>query len=194
MAAITHAKENIGFLDGPVPQETIRRPADMAGTSPARRDYFAFSIAILFVFSLSIIYFIISGHEELTAWMRGFIGFSLFIFGFFKVTDINGFIASFRHDDPIAKKYPDYAKLNPFLEIGIGLGLLFEFLTPLMYASAFILCLAGGLGIVKKIQAGGEITQGPLLGSRIQIPLRTASLATNALVVGMTLFSLIALI
>jgi len=184
MAAITHSKENIRILDG------YYKPATASAVKPARKDYALFSFVILFVLAISIIYSVVAGEEGIGEWAKSFMGISLIAFGFLKASNLYGFIGSFKTYDLLAKQYPNYAKIYPFLEIALGLILLFDIFTPLTSLIALALSAVGAVGIITEIQAGTQFsTQNA--HDRIKLPHSTVSLTENILIAALAILYIV---
>ncbi len=113
-------------------------------------------------------------------WMRFFMGTFFVVFAGFKFLDLPGFVMSFIGYDVIAKRSMLYAKVYPFLELGLGLVYLFgqswaDYITlPLM--------IIGSIGVGKELLRGSKI-KCACLGTYIKLPLTKVSL-TEDLIMG----------
>lgn len=58
--------------------------------------------------------------------VEGFMGCFMILFGSIKLKDLQGFVDRFAKYDLIAKWQPAYGQLFPFIEIGLGLLMLFK--------------------------------------------------------------------
>ncbi len=123
------------------------------------------------------------------AMMENFMGGFFVIFSFFKLLDLKGFADGYRTYDLVAERYPDYARLYPFLEL--MLGLLYLFISHSKFVAVLTVLLMGvsSIGVVKAMFERREI-QCACLGTIFKLPLTSVTLAEDLLMLGMALLML----
>ena len=62
-----------------------------------------------------------SGLDRWMTWMAHFMGAFFLTFAFFKLLDIRGFASSYQAYDILARKWPAYGLIYPFLELALGM-------------------------------------------------------------------------
>ncbi len=86
---------------------------------------------------LLLIFLFITGLTFLTAlefgslngmiWMQNFMAGFLIVFSFFKLLNLKGFAESYAMYDLLAKRFPAYGFIYPFIELGLGIAYLTGF-------------------------------------------------------------------
>lgn len=130
--------------------------------------------------------------QSVSGFMLDFMGLFYIVFSFFKLLDLKGFPESFKMYDPLAKRFPVYGWIYPFIELGLG----FLFLMRLQLEAALILTIII-LGIttlgVTKILLDKKSIQCACLGTALQLPMTKATFIENAVMLIMATFMLIRL-
>ena len=116
--------------------------------------------------------------------MRDFMGIFLLIFAMLKLFDVEGFADSFQKYDLLAAKSRGYAKLYPFLELGLALGYLSQWKPPLVLGATMILMSFGAAGVFRALRKGLDI-RCACMGSSLNVPLSTVAVVENVGMVAM---------
>lgn len=111
-----------------------------------------------------------------TGFMSAFMGTFFLVFGGFKIIGLKNFASAFQGYDIIAKKYPSYAYLYPFLELWLALGFFTNI--PNTTWATLALMTVGSIGVLKELRRGKTI-QCACLGTIIKLPLTSVSLIEN---------------
>lgn len=127
---------------------------------------------------------------ELMPFMTQFMGLFLLSFAMFKLFDLAGFATGFRKYDLLAGVVPAYALVYPFLELALALLYLSGRVPRLAFIGTILLMGFGLLGIVRSMRRGQEL-QCACMGTFLNVPLSTVSLAENA---GMTVMAVVMLV
>lgn len=130
------------------------------------------------------------GFWDLHRMMSHFMGGFFFIFSFFKFLDLGAFAMAYRSYDLLAKKFPFYGYLYPFLEF--ILGALYLSGTFLVFTNATTLLLMGvsSLGVIQSLLQKQKI-QCACLGTVFQLPMSKVTLFEDLLMMLMAAFSLL---
>ena len=152
------------------------------------------SILVLTVIFASIfgvnllILFIQKNHTNRRLLMNRFMGSVFIIFGALKLVNLSKFVEIFTKYDLISQKFRVYAYLFPFIEIGIGCGLLAEDpqgrFASALYIVILVLMSLNIIGVLLS-QASGQKLRCGCLGAFFHIPLSYVSLSENALMIAM---------
>lgn len=157
------------------------------------KDYLLFALVITGILVSSIFYQNWFGQAGLTEWMRVFMGVFFLVFGLFKVADISGFVDSYANYDLIAKQFPAYGYIYPFIELALAAGFLFNFAPLTVNAATLGIMTVGSVGVAKELFSGRKI-KCACLGTYIKLPLSTVSLIEDFTMAGMAAVMLIILL
>jgi hypothetical protein len=101
-------------------------------------------------------------------------GFFL-VFGGFKLLDVKGFAKGYRTYDLIARRFPLYGRLYPFIEVGLGLAMIaMADIRPLLYIEVVLMTISG-IGVTQKLLKK-ETFECACLGTIFRIPLTRITL------------------
>lgn len=120
------------------------------------------------------------------SWMSGFMGVFLIIFSTLKIFDLNGFKRGFKMYDVIAKRFPSYSYVYPFLELSLGLLFLSGLFPMTTAVLTVILFSVGVIGVVIALVKKLDIYC-PCMGSILKVPLSTVTLSEDILMILMAL-------
>ena len=122
--------------------------------------------------------------------MLDFMGLFYIIFSFFKLLDLRGFSESFRMYDPLAKVFPTYSWVYPFIEVVLGLLFLFRFQIYLALIATLIILGITTIGVTKTLLEKKAI-QCACLGTALKLPMTEATFIENAIMIVMAITMLI---
>lgn len=108
--------------------------------------------------------------------MSAFMGTFFLVFGLFKLVGLKEFAGAFQGYDLIAKKYPSYGYLYPFLELWLALGYFTNI--PNTTWATLALMTVSSIGVLRELRRGGNI-KCACLGTIIKLPLTSISLTEN---------------
>ena len=122
--------------------------------------------------------------------MLDFMGLFYIVFSFFKFLDLKGFPESFRMYDPLAKRWPVYGWIYPFIELSLGLLFLMRIqITISLLITIFILGITT-IGVTKVLLDKKSI-QCACLGTALKLPMTKATFIENSVMLVMALLMLI---
>lgn len=124
-------------------------------------------------------------HEWMLHFMAGF----FIVFGFFKLLDLNGFKDAYGTYDLLAKKWPAYGLIYPFLELALGFAFLFQFQLAAALWFSIVLMGFSSLGVIKALTEKRKI-RCACLGTALNLPMSTITLVED---LGMVLMSVLML-
>jgi len=153
------------------------------------RDFMPLIIVTIVVTAFSVGIMFWSG-EGFHMFMRMFMAAFFLIFGGLKLLKLSHFATAYRKYDLIAKYSRFYAFAYPFMEIGLGLAYLANFMPFMTNLVTFILMTVGATGVLGVLIRGEKI-QCACMGAVFKIPMTGVTLGENALMAGMALMMLI---
>ncbi len=122
--------------------------------------------------------------------MLDFMGLFYIVFSFFKLLDLKGFPESFRMYDPLARVFPAYGWIYPFIEL--VLGLLFLMRLQIIAALVITLVILGitTIGVTKTLLDKKSI-RCACLGTALQLPMTEATFIENFIMLVMAISMLV---
>ena len=129
---------------------------------------------------------------NLTDIMLDFMGLFYIVFSFFKFLDYKNFPNAFKIYDPIAKIVPIYGWIYPFLETLLGLAFLIRVELYLSLLATVAILGATTIGVLRSL-INKESIQCACLGTAINLPMTTATLVENSIMLSMAIWMLITL-
>ena len=118
--------------------------------------------------------------------MLDFMGLFYIVFSFFKMLDLKGFPESFRMYDPLAKRFPIYGWIYPFIETGLGLMLLLRFEIKIALIITLIVLGITTIGVTKTLLDKKSI-RCACLGTALKLPMTEATLIENIIMIAMAI-------
>lgn len=133
-----------------------------------------------------------TGGFHFTEAMRLFMGGFFIAFSFFKMLDLRGFSDAYQSYDLVAKVWPRYGLIYPFIEFGLGLAYLAAW-QP--FVVNFVTALVMGISLVGVIKAvtSKQTIRCACLGTVFNLPMSTVTIIEDGLMLGMALGVLFAL-
>ncbi len=131
-----------------------------------------------------------TGGIDFMIWMMDFMGVFFITFGLFKLYDLQGFVNGFQTYDVLAKRFPTFGYMYPFIEITIGMMYLMGFM--FMLQNMFVVVLSGfGVYSAYKVIKNKEEIQCVCLGTVFNLPMTKVTLTENGVMFTMALFMLL---
>ncbi|WP_426431181.1 heavy-metal-associated domain-containing protein [Winogradskyella sp. HB-48] len=122
--------------------------------------------------------------------MLDFMGLFYIVFSFFKLLDLKGFPESFRMYDPLAKVFPAYGWIYPFIEVALGLMFLMRFQIDIALIVTLVILGITTFGVTKTLLDKKAI-QCACLGTALKLPMTKATFIENAIMIVMAIFMII---
>jgi hypothetical protein len=129
------------------------------------------------------------GNLTMTGVMHAYMGVLLVLFALLKIFDLEGFANGFAMYDLIAKRYPAWGYIYPFVELALGLAFFAFFWPTATYIVTIMVFTSGAVGVVLALQRGLNIACA-CMGSVLLVPLSTVTLTEDVLMVAMAIMLL----
>ena len=127
---------------------------------------------------------------QLDSFMYDFMGLFYIVFSFFKFLDYKNFPSSFSMYDPIAKTFPFYGWMYPFIETILGLLFLLRIqLFISLYVTITILGITT-VGVTRSLMNKSNI-QCACLGTALKLPMTKATFIENFIMIIMAVWMII---
>lgn len=129
---------------------------------------------------------------NMNGFMHAVMGLFFVIFALFKFIDPDGFAKGFALYDHVAKQYPIYGRIFPYIELMLGTLYLAHAIPITTYLVTIMFSGANAWSVYKALKAGVNV-QCACLGTVLKLPLSTVSLLENILTMFMALWMLLGL-
>ncbi len=128
----------------------------------------------------------ISGMETMRYFMAGF----FLVFAFFKLLDLCAFADAYAGYDLLAARWKGWGYLYPFVELGLGMAYLANFLPTLTAWATLIVMGFSAIGVIRAVLSNTKI-RCACLGTVFQLPMSTVTIVED---VGMVLMAAVMLL
>lgn len=122
--------------------------------------------------------------------MRWFMGGFFIAFSFFKMLDLRGFSDAYRSYDLVAKVWPGYGLIYPFIELALGLAYVAN-ANPLWVNIATAVVMAVSLAGVLRAVLSKRAIRCACLGTVFQLPMSTVTIIEDGLMLAMAVTMLL---
>jgi copper chaperone CopZ len=119
-----------------------------------------------------------SGDRSLSALMTNFMAGFFLVFSFFKFLDLGGFSDAYRSYDLLARAWPAWGWIYPFVECALGVAYLLRVSPVATNAITLVLMLAGSAGVLRTLLDKRAI-RCACLGTAIKLPMTTVTLVED---------------
>lgn len=124
--------------------------------------------------------------------MRLFMGGFFIAFSFFKMLDLRGFSDAYRGYDLVAKAWPGYGYIYPFVEFGLGLAYIAN-ISPWTVNLVTAVVMAVSLAGVLRAVLSKRTIRCACLGTVFQLPMSTVTIIEDGLMLAMAIIMLLTL-
>lgn len=111
-------------------------------------------------------------------WMLNFMAGFFLVFSAFKFLDLRGFADAYASYDLLAKQWPGYGFIYPFLELALGLAYLFRFELKSALIATVVLMGFSALGVIQALSER-RVLQCACLGTALKLPMSTITLVED---------------
>lgn len=147
---------------------------------------------LFLIFGYIILAFVLMNYKafDLAEFMPDFMGLFYIVFSFFKFLDLKGFTQSFKMYDPLAKAFPNYGWIYPFIELALGITFLTRYQIEISLIITLVVLGITTVGVTKALVRKSKI-QCACLGTALKLPMTKATFIENAVMILMAVFMLV---
>ena len=124
------------------------------------------------------------------SFMLDFMGLFYIVFSFFKLLDLKGFPQSFQMYDPLAKAFPTYGWIYPFIELTLGVLFLMRIEITLALIVTLVILGLTTFGVIRTLLSKKSI-QCACLGTTLKLPMTKATFIENTIMIVMAVVMLL---
>jgi len=205
--AVVKLNQNRAIIDGDAPIKDLAKAVSDAGyeatlidgnsenanTTEKRSEGNStklFPLYLIFFYIIVSTLLVNRSNINLTDFMYDFMGLFYIVFSFFKFLDYRNFPKTFKIYDPIAQIIPAYGWLYPFIESLLGLAFLMRTELYLSLLITLVILGATTFGVVRSLINKKSI-QCACLGTALNLPMTTATIVENSIMLLMASWMLI---
>jgi hypothetical protein len=122
--------------------------------------------------------------------MRLFMGGFFIAFSFFKMLDLRGFADAYRSYDLVAKAWPGYGYVYPFIELALGLAYLSAWQPFGVNLATAVIMGISLVGVIKAVTSKQTI-RCACLGTVFNLPMSTVTIIEDGLMLAMAVGGLL---
>ena len=131
-----------------------------------------------------------SGRWDWHLAMRLFMGGFFVAFSFFKMLDLRGFADAYRSYDIVARAFPIYGWIYPFIELTLGLGYLANVSPFFLNLATALVMVVSLVGVLRSVLSK-TVIRCACLGTVFNLPMSTVTVIEDGLMLGMALAMLL---
>ena len=103
---------------------------------------------------------------------------------FFKLLDLRGFADSYRMYDIIARRFPSYGYVYPFIELALGAAYIANIQPTAVNLTTLVVMLVSSIGVIQSVRQKRRI-RCACLGTVFNLPMSTVTLVEDGLMIAM---------
>jgi len=153
-------------------------------------SYFPIFLIFGFITGITLLIQITRYSFSWVQWMSHFMAGFFLVFSFFKLLNVKGFAEGYRSYDVVAKQFPAWGYVYPFVELSLGLAFLTGFQPLGTNLAAFLIMGISSIGVIQSLVKKTPF-QCACLGTIIKLPLSRVTLFEDLLMVAMSGFMII---
>lgn len=165
-------------------QKDGMQPKDEAGAWTKLSAYKPLILVFLYILGGSFFASLSSSGVDTSTFMRLFMAGFFLTFSFFKFLDLAGFASSYATYDVLAKVWPAYGYIYPFIELGLGIAYLTAIAPLFTYTITIIVMGFSAIGVIRSVLDKQKI-KCACLGTVFDLPMSTVTIVEDISMVGM---------
>jgi cation transport ATPase len=148
-------------------------------------SYYPIFLIFGFITGITLLVQFVSGSFMLEHWMSQFMAGFFIVFSFFKLLDLKGFAEGYRTYDVVAKVFPGWGFIYPFVELILGLLFLTGLYSFVTNVVTFVVMGVSSIGVIQSLLKKTKF-QCACLGTIFKVPLSKVTLTEDLLMVVMS--------
>ncbi|MGE3181215.1 MAG: heavy metal-associated domain-containing protein [Phycisphaerae bacterium] len=160
------------------PHSSSARTGETSEIEEKRESLYPLLLIIGFIAGVTVLDAIRRSDFAPTSWMNSFMAGFFIVFGFFKLLDLRGFVDAYRMYDVVAKKFPVWAWLYPFVELSLGVAYFLALYPIAINIFTLIVMLIGAAGVWRAL-ANKQRIRCACLGTVLNLPMTTVTLVED---------------
>ncbi|HWB06001.1 MAG TPA: heavy metal-associated domain-containing protein [Verrucomicrobiales bacterium] len=167
----------------------LNKPPAEPEETPANETWKPLLLLLGFLLAVTAATQAAAGRFDLDSSMRIFMGGFFIAFSFFKFLDLRGFADAYRGYDLVAKAWPPYGLIYPFLELGLGLAYVANWWPTAVNVATAVLMAVSLAGVVRAVLSKKRM-RCACLGTVFNLPMSTVTVIEDGLMFVMAVIML----
>src|SRR5688572_18434918 len=163
---------------------------DTNSSKEVGNSYFPIFLIFGFLAAITFLIQIVKSTFSWLEWMNHFMAGFFFVFSFFKFLDLKGFAQGYSTYDVVARKFPAWGYIYPFVELLLGIALLIGIFPIGTNIAIMVVMAVASIGVIRSMLKKSVI-QCACLGTVIKLPLGKVTLVEDLLMVIMSAVMLV---
>jgi copper chaperone CopZ len=123
-------------------------------------------------------------------WTNHFMAGFFLVFSFFKLLNLKGFATSYTMYDVVAMKLKSWGYIYPFIELGLGIAMLFNFEPFITNVVCLVVMAISLIGVLQSVLSKRKI-KCACLGDVFNLPMSTVTIIEDGLMIAMSVYMLL---
>jgi copper chaperone CopZ len=123
-------------------------------------------------------------------WTNHFMAGFFLVFSFFKLLNLKGFATSYAMYDVVAMKLKSWGYIYPFIELGLGIAMLFNFEPFITNVVCLVVMAISLIGVLQSVLSKRKI-KCACLGDVFNLPMSTVTIIEDGLMIAMSVYMLL---
>jgi copper chaperone CopZ len=157
------------------------------------KTYLPVLLLFAYITGVTLLIQFVQHNFDMAEWMRHFMAGFFLSFSFFKLLDIPAFAVSYSTYDIVAKRWPGYGYIYPFIELAIGIGFLIPSAVLWVNAATLVVMGISIIGVIQSMLRKSKF-ECACLGAVFKIPIGKITLFEDALMIVMSAMTLTTLV
>ncbi len=163
----------------------MKQHGAMEAATTENNSYFPIFLIFGYIAGISLIIQAARGDFNWMQWMSHFMAGFFLVFSFFKLMNLRGFAEGYRSYDVVAKIFPFWGFMYPFIELALGISFLIGFAPLGTNIVTLIVMAVSSIGVIQSLVRKTNF-QCACLGTVIRLPLSKVTLFEDLLMVAMS--------
>jgi len=170
--------------------DEVRSPASLTVVAPPpatepKTSYYPLLLILLFLLGGTALLEVGAGAFDPMRAMRHFMAGFFLVFGFFKLLNVSAFADAYRGYDVVAKLWPAWGSVYPFVEVLLGAGYLANVWPVAVNVVTLVVMGVSTVGVVQSVLNKRQI-RCACLGTVFNLPMSAITIVEDVLMVGMS--------
>lgn len=142
------------------------------------------------IFVVSYVLFHLGSEQTTLTFIQLYLGIFMFVFAVVKLLDYKMFVLTFSTYDFVAKRAKAYARIYPFMLLGLSGVYLIDVLPYFRTIATLIVASVASIGVIQDVYVQRNQLSCGILGRVIKMPFTTMSLVESAALVSLSAITL----
>lgn len=158
-----------------------------------KTSYFPIFLIFGYISGITLLIQFAQGSFNWMQWMSHFMAGFFLVFSFFKLMNLKGFAEGYKSYDIVAKRFPVWGYIYPFVELGLAFAFLTDFDPLTTNIVTLVVMAVSSIGVIQSLVKKTTF-QCACLGTVIKLPLSKVTLFEDLLMVAMSAVMIITML